>query len=27
LNYNIGKMIKNEKPMFLGAERIQYNHG
>ena len=27
LNYKIGKMIKNEIPIFLGAERIQHNHG
>jgi 8-oxo-dGTP diphosphatase len=27
LNENIGKIIKSEIPMFLGAERIQYNHG
>lgn len=27
LNDNIVKLIKNETPMFLGSERIQYNHG
>ncbi|GFP75618.1 NUDIX domain-containing protein [Clostridium fungisolvens] len=27
LNNNIEKMIKSEIPLFLGAERIKYNHG
>lgn len=27
LNDNIGKMLKSEIAMFLGSERIQYNHG
>jgi len=27
LNENIVKMIRSETPMFLGSERIQYNHG
>lgn len=27
LNGNMEKMISNEIPLFLGAERIQYNHG
>ncbi|WP_346917224.1 NUDIX domain-containing protein [Clostridium sp.] len=27
LNENIEKLIKSEVPMFLGSERIQYNHG
>lgn len=27
LNKNIDKLIKCDSPMFLGSERIQYNHG
>lgn len=27
LNKNINKIIKNNTPMFLGSEKIQYNHG
>lgn len=27
LNINIVKLIKSQTPMFLGSERIKYNHG